>query len=640
MWRNLAASVGLLLVTWGVHAQAKPHTDFEQRIATELREKDGSLLDTFVAANSARERADHATAERLYAEVFAKAPTFFHAERRRCGELLQLNRRDEAMTLCRDAAQKEASAANLTAVAMVILGGAAQNKLAETELEEATSLLARAQDLDPQDEIVAQTQCQVAMLRRNLAELRSCSERLDRLAPNDAGTAWASWVLAMSDDRFDDAEEQVERARKNGGSPKMVQHMADETSNGRPWTDRAWYWAVRIVGGWLGLSLLLVLAGVVLSRLTLRTAERWTPESARRGAALRAVYRGVLVICSLLYYVSLPLVLAGVVATAGGLIYGMFALGYVSIKLGLLAILMMFATGAAIVKSLTWRPSDEAPGVHVDLASEPGLRTTLEEVAAQIGTRPVDRVYMTPDTNLAVFERKGGERCLVVGAAVLEGMPLDSFKAILAHEYGHFSNRDTAGGGFALSVRRSLLTFIIGLAESGQANAFNPAWWFARGFYNIFLRVSQGASRLQEILADRRAAEAYGGAAFASGLKHVLACDLRFEEHVNSAIGRALKAREPLTGLFTPLAERHPDAQELSQVLNRKPSPYDSHPAPCDRIRWVEHLQGAANDKSPSEQRAWDIFQNRARHEREVTLFVYQRLAESGVHPAALPAEH
>jgi hypothetical protein len=40
----------------------------------------------------------------------------------------------------------------------------------------------------------------------------------------------------------------------------------------------------------------------------------------------------------------------------------------------------------------------------------------------------------------------------------------------------------------------------------------NPAWWFATGFYRIFLRVSQGAARLQEILADRRAAEAYGGA--------------------------------------------------------------------------------------------------------------------------------
>jgi len=46
------------------------------------------------------------------------------------------------------------------------------------------------------------------------------------------------------------------------------------------------------------------------------------------------------------------------------------------------------------------------------------------------------------------------------------------------------------------------------------------------GFHPLFLRISQGASRLQEILADRRAADVYGGAAFATGLKHMVACSL------------------------------------------------------------------------------------------------------------------
>lgn len=118
--------------------------------------------------------------------------------------------------------------------------------------------------------------------------------------------------------------------------------------------------------------------------------------------------------------------------------------------------------------------------VHIDLATEPELSRVLNEVATTIGTRAVDKVYLAPNMNPAVFERKRGERCLVVGAGVLHGMPLDAFKAILAHEYGHFSNRDTAGGGFALSVRRSLLGFIVGLAESGQNRVWNPAWWSAR----------------------------------------------------------------------------------------------------------------------------------------------------------------
>ena len=54
------------------------------------------------------------------------------------------------------------------------------------------------------------------------------------------------------------------------------------------------------------------------------------------------------------------------------------------------------------------------------------------------------------------------------------------------------------------------------------AAVWSPAWWFVRGFYMLFLRISQGASRLQEVMADRWAAFSYGAQAFESGLRHAL----------------------------------------------------------------------------------------------------------------------
>jgi len=628
--------LGMASVGWLAIARAEPSEDFERKLETELREKDPSLVEVFSRANEARTKEDHATAEKLYAEVFEKAPSFVHAERRRCGELAALGQRAAALELCRDALKREESSPNLGALASLLASAPKDEKPSVSELEEAYNLLERAQSLDPTDAHVALAQCQVAIPRQSVAELRTCTSRLDELAPKEPSTAWYGWIYAMSRENFGEAESQIERARKNGAPAAMVAHMQNATEEARPWTDRALYWGIRILGGWLLLSLVLVGLGGALSKVTLRTAENWTPDSARKGASLRAVYRGVLVVCSLLYYASLPLVLLAVIALAGGLVYGMFAIGYVPIKLGIIAVLMVFATIIAIAKSLTFRPSDEAPGIGVDLATEPELRATLEEVAQQIGTRSVDTVYMTPDTNLAVFERKG-ERCLVLGAGVLEGMPLEAFKAILAHEYGHFSNRDTAGGGFALSVRRSLLAFVVGLAESGHATPWNPAWWFATGFYRIFLRISQGASRLQEILADRRAAEAYGGHAFATGLKHVITCDLHFEKHVSDKIQYALDRREPLAQLWSPLANRETSEKDLEEALKREPSPYDSHPSPSDRIRWVDQLTGSATHAPSEGKDAWSLFQRREHHEREVTLFVYQRLAEAGVHPPALP---
>ena len=655
MWRVLSGwVVGLIVWGWGVGlaaAAGEPASqqDYDRKYGDELRVLDGSAVPLFEQANRARNTDDHATAERLYGEVFQRVPSFFHAERRRCHELLELERREEALALCRDAAERAPIAPNLEALAATLLHKQQGQSARSADLEEASTLLERAEELDPSDVTTAMLKCQLAIARDSNADLQRCLERVEALAPNEPSTAWLAWVAAMSRGDFDAAETQISRARKNHAPAAMIAEMERGTADGRPWTSTLFRWTWRVLAVWAALSAVLVLFGMVLSHLTLRTAEAWNAESAQRTATLRRIYRAVLFIASGLYYVSLPLVLLIAFGAAAGLIYGMFVIGWVPVKLALVVVLMVFATGAAIVRSVLFRPSDEEPGVRVALDAESKLRATLDEVAAHIGTRPVDTVYMTPDTNLAVFERKGGERCLLIGAGVLERMPLDAFKAILAHEYGHFSNRDTAGGGFALSVRRSLLKLIIDIARSGNAVPWNPTWWFATGFHKLFLRISQGASRLQEILADRRAAEVYGGAAFAAGLRHVVACSLTFDEHVNGTINRALEAKEPLRGLWSPPFAASPAteqadadaaqtlAEQLAEALARAPSPYDSHPAPNDRIRWIEHVTGKAPLSVDPAQTAWSLFSDRSKHEHEMTRFVYARLEEQGVHLPALP---
>jgi Zn-dependent protease with chaperone function len=398
--------------------------------------------------------------------------------------------------------------------------------------------------------------------------------------------------------------------------------------------------AVAIFAGWSILMLLLSLAGLALSRVTLRHADALSTSSAppQTSSLLRRVYAGVLVVCCVLYYVSLPLVLLAVLAMAGGTIYAMIEAGHIPIRLVLLLILMVFVTFGAVIKSLFVRTSNQDPGMKLDLMREPKLREALDEVAARIGTRPVDTVYITPDTTIAVFERKHGERCLLLGVAVMEGMPLRAFKAILAHEYGHFSDRDTAGGGYALRVRRSLFLFIVHLAQSGGATWWNPAWWFAKTFHRLFLRISQGASRLQEILADRHAALAYGGAAFAEGLRHVIERDVHFDGHADVEVKRALKSGTPLRSLWSIDDVPSDAASKVDALLDRAPSPYDSHPAPRNRIRWVRDIVPSTDDGQATTTMVWDLFSNRSWLEREMTLLVYGKLAERGIRLPPLPS--
>jgi Zn-dependent protease with chaperone function len=298
-----------------------------------------------------------------------------------------------------------------------------------------------------------------------------------------------------------------------------------------------------------------------------------------------------------------------------------------------------------VIRGLFARGGTGDPGPELDLAKQPRLRTCLDEVAARIGTRSVDRVFLTPGTEIAVFERgsAGGrfsgkrERCLILGIGVLEGMTLGQWKAILAHEYGHFVNRDTAGGGMALAVRRSLIMMALRMAKAGAAGWYNPAWWFVRGFHTAFMRVSQGASRLQEILADRWAAIAYGSAAFVGGLTHVISASVRFDAVTESTLNEALRSRTPVTNLYQHRAELEPALRRtideaIETALAREPDPFDSHPAPRQRFAWAQRVATASDPVPGDERGAWELLDEREALEAAMTALVREAVeANHGV---------
>jgi Zn-dependent protease with chaperone function len=353
-----------------------------------------------------------------------------------------------------------------------------------------------------------------------------------------------------------------------------------------------------------GFGLMLV-AGAILSRMAMRAA-RTTDDLS---ASVRRLYAIVLGISCAFYYASVPVVIAAVLTVSGGLVYASLALGRVPVKLVVIVVVLAGVSVWSMLKSLFIRVRDEDPGMRIDLSEEPKLRKLLDDVAAKIGTRAVDNVYLTPSTEVAVMERgkRNKERCLLLGVAALEGLRMRPFKAILGHEYGHFSNRDTAGGAFALAVRRSLSATAVGLAEGGAAAWYNPAWLFVNGFHRLFLRISEGASRLQEVLADRWAVSAYGADAFEEGLRHVVERDARFDAHVERTLNEVVNLQVPLANLYTYAPSKAPDdvTSAIEEALNRKSSAYDSHPAPAERFALNATLpqndvESAADDDEPA----------------------------------------
>ncbi len=653
---RVGRGLGLLwlacVACWPGDAKATEPDAFENSLMVQLQKLDPTSVETFRQANKARDSKDYSNASHLYAEVARRVPSFSAAIRRQCGVEAQARHHETAVKLCRQALDTENNAENKAALANVLLQAPeGRSSASSSDRMDAMRLATEAARAKPNDVVTNGVLCQAAIALGDVPTLRLCARQLKWLAPRDPTSHFMLAILAASEGRFDDALLAVDEAHRLGMPDDDYQTLRNRIVEARPLSSSVGPSAARAAVAWaIGLLALFGL-GAILSRITLASvSELPTTRDGKPQASDRALRKGyglVLWICCAYYYLSLPLVALAVVAAAGGLIYAFFAIGHVPVKLVLLIGLLVPITVWAMVKSLLVRGKAEDPGRRLDLAEHPRLRDALGEVAERVGTRMVDEVFLTPGTEVAVFERGGvlrqlarrADRCLVLGAGVLEGMKVIELKSVLAHEYGHLQNEDTAGGGFALAVRRSLLTMAGALASGGAAVWYNPAWWFIQGFYRIFLRISHGASRLQEVLADRWAALSYGSAVFEKALTHVILRSVRFDDHIHRTIAEVVDAKCGLANLYTYAPTPKPDTaaaleKQSEEALHRKASPYDSHPAPGDRLALIRAL--GAEGRSPSagdDEPAWSLLSNREALENQMTDRVRAMIGEQlGVH--------
>jgi Zn-dependent protease with chaperone function len=580
-----------------------------------------------------------------YGRVLAAAPGFSHALRRQCRARLALGDRAGALTLCRAALAAAPTPENRMALADTLVADAGRD-LTEEERSRAADLARTAFHAEPADLSTAGSACDVALRVSEWQLLKDCSERLVALAPGELATEYYAVFGSLLREEYRAARRHLAAARAAGLPADAAGHLEELLDANEPAWSRWGLLAIEALVGWAAVLALLLLSGTVLSAVTLRRARRLATDRQRgdsHGAgALRKLYAAVLWLTCAVYYLSLPLVALLVVAGGYAVWLGFVAIGQIPIKLALIVGIMVLVSLWAVLKSvwasLVRRKSDD-PGLRLDASEHPRFRTALEEAATRVGTRPVDTVFVTPGTDAAVYERGGlarqlagrSERCLILGVGLLDGMTQGQLKSVLAHEYGHFVNKDTAGGGFSLAVRRSVLQMAEALAAGGAAAWYNPAWLFVTRFYNLFLRVSQGASRLQEILADRWAALAYGGQTFAAGLTHVVARSVRFDKHADATLGEVLEGSLPLRNLYRfapakPVDEQEV-AEEVARAMNAEPSPYDSHPRPADRIAWVGDVASTLGVSFDDGAPAWALFADQEALERRLTDEVRARVA-------------
>jgi Zn-dependent protease with chaperone function len=580
--------------------------------------------------------ADLKRALQLLRGVTHRVPTFPHAIRRTCAVQSQLGRKDDALVCLRDLMTTDPSPETRMALALALVDVAQGSEVPKGDAAEAWFLAAEAMRVAPGSATIALGAATVAQRIGRTDRLVETTTRLLKLAPDEV-ESWRLAALAKAEDgRYDEALAHLEQARTRGLA---------EAQYGELWRDivlaKPFYydWRWRVLGGvsvWVGVGLTLLLLTALFGRLTFNEVARGGPvvthEAPTLVAVSRAIYRVLLRLCCLLYLLSLPVVGLVLLAAAVATVRGFWGSGLVPPGAAITALVLTFVGAWTLVSSLLVRVQDDEPGIRLSLGEHPGLEGVLVRVAAAVGTRRVDAAFLTPDAELAIHTRGGvgrllrgaGERCLVLGAGVLEGLGVRELEAVLAHEYGLLDDRATAGGGFALAIRRALASASTVLVRGGSAAWYNPAWPVLATFQRLFQRVSHGATRLQELLADQRAAYAWGSASYARALVRVIEVDLSFDARTEAVLDDAMAGRQALVNLYRATPTVAPDAAELARklegVLHRPASPGESRPPVDERLRRVEGL--GAPDAAPTirdAERAWTLLTRRDVLELELT---------------------
>jgi tetratricopeptide (TPR) repeat protein len=351
--------------------------------------------------------------------------------------------------------------------------------------------------------------------------------------------------------------------------------------------------------------LLLFLAGKGMSALVVRDINRQPRNDPaaipRRQRLLRRAYRVIIVWAMVYYFISLAVLVVLSLGIPGGIFLGLVLTPMVpgaAMWAALPLVLVLLTLSVPLVRSLRVRLVDQAPGRPLAREEAPRLWELAGEVADRVGTRPVDEIRLTGGLSIAVVERgrwrdklRGrSRRSLCLGMGTFEAFELGAFRAVLAHEYGHFHHGDTAGGEFVQRVNASLWMFAQSIIDWKGNAWWNVAWHFVRGYHALFNRITLGASRLQELHADRLSALSYGQAAASEGLLHMVRREAVLQIESQRAFEQAQHSRSfPRSPLrLDPVLDRRQAADWVATVLKMPAKEDHSHPSLSQRLAWIQ----------------------------------------------------
>jgi Zn-dependent protease with chaperone function len=366
--------------------------------------------------------------------------------------------------------------------------------------------------------------------------------------------------------------------------------------------------------------------------------------------------------------VFLAVVLAGFVSFIGiriilfKPIFITIMLGFGLIGLGLMVIFFL------IKFIFTSRKIDRSGYREIKREEFPELFGYIENIAAETKTPFPKKIYLSQDVNASVFYDSSFlsmffpvRKNLLIGLGFVNSVNLSEFKAVIAHEFGHFSQHSMRLGSYVFNTNKIIYNMLY--ENDGYAKTLD-SWAEASGYFAIFARLTVKIVELIQFvlkkvyiivnksnmsLSRQMEHHADSVSAFVSGPNHIISALKRLEIGDNCYQILISKYESWIPESYKPdnLFEHHREllrhfAEELGYgTENGLPRPesnnkysqksrivfkdqWSSHPSTDEREKYLKNLPFVAMEtyhESP-----WILFGNTEKISREMTQSLFAQV--------------
>jgi Zn-dependent protease with chaperone function len=315
--------------------------------------------------------------------------------------------------------------------------------------------------------------------------------------------------------------------------------------------------------------------------------------------------------------------------------------------------------------------ADESDSIEINYDDQPKLFDTIYALAKQAGAAKPKKIFLSSDVNACVFYNSSFwsmflpiPKNLKIGLGLVNAVNVSELKAVIAHEFGHFSQRSMKLGSWVYGVNkiihdmlynnRGYADTINGIARIHGVLAFfaqitvkivQAIQWVLQQMFKVVNKAYMALSREMEFHADLVAASVCGSNNIVSSLKRVEfagACFGTTIEFCNTA-WKDKKVVNDFYSDYTLVMKRIAELNHLS-FQHGLPVMKDSDETVVSRInykdQWASHptllereenLNAYSLESTVDHTSAWSLFAEPEKWKQLLTQHIYKDIPQQEV---------